>query len=158
MTLGDKLNLARCASAGTAYISMRDCSSVLAVVDTPSAGTITFKEAQSGTGTNNQVLGTASATVVPLPAPSFGAAPVYYSQTAGVWTTVPIVAGGNYVLSTGVLTLTGTPDMVVVWINQGCLSDGFNYVLATHSAKAITYILSPVDVARKAANLRNPYA
>jgi hypothetical protein len=160
LPLGDKFNLARCASAGTAYVSLRDCSNVLCVVDTPgSASTITFKEATTGGAANAQVLGTASATVVPLPAPSNGAAPVYFRQDSGVWTTVPIVAGGNYVLATGVLTLvSATPDQVAVWVNQGCLSDTFDYLLATHSAKALTYIMCPLDVQRKPANIKNPYS
>jgi hypothetical protein len=160
LPLGDKLNLGRNASAGTNYVSFRDASNFLFVVDTPgSASTITFKEAQSGTGTNNQVLGSSSATVVPFTPPSSGAAPVYWTQTNGVWTSVPIVAGGNYVLSTGVLTLVAsTPDMAVVWLNQGALSDTFNFVNASHSAKAITYIASPIDVGRRPTNLRNIYS
>lgn len=158
LPIGDKFNLARCASAGSAYVSFRDCSSVVSVIDTPSAGTVTFKEAQSGTGTAAQVLGTTAATAVPLPALTPGSVPVYWSNTAGVWTVVPIVAGGNYVLATGVLTLSGTPDFVAIWANQGCLSDTFNFFLATHSAKAVTYILDPIDVGRKPSNLRNPYS
>lgn len=160
LPLGDKFNLARCASAGTAYVSFRDCSNYLCVVDTPgSASTITFKEATSGAAAGAQVLGTSSATAVPLPALTPGAAPVYWRQDSGVWSSVAIVAGTNYVLATGVLTLvSATPDQVAVWVNQGALSDGFNYLLATHSAKALTYIASPVDVSRKPANLRNPYS
>lgn len=161
LPLGNQFNLARSAAASTtAYASFRDCSNYLFVVDTPASGSnLTFKEAQSGAGLNAQVLGSASATVLPFTPPSSGAAPVYWTQTSGVWTAVPIVAGGNYILSTGVLTLVAaTPDFVAVWLNQGALSDTFNYVLATHNTKATEYIACQLDVQRKPANLRNIYS
>lgn len=160
LPLGFQFNLGRNASGGSSRASFRDCSSYLFVVDTPgSASTITFTEANATTGGTSQVLGTSSATAVPLPAPTAGSAPVYYRQDSGVWTTVPIVAGTNYVLATGVLTLvSATPDQVAVWINQGALSDGFSYIQASHSAKATTYIACPLDVQRKPVNLRNIYA
>jgi hypothetical protein len=158
LPLGFQLNLGRNASGGTNRASFRDCSNYLFVIDTPSAGIVTITEATATTGGTSQVLGTSSATAVPLPAATPGAAPVYYSQTAGVWTTVPIVAGGNYTLATAQLTLTGTPDQVAIWINQGALSDGFSYIQVSHAAKATTYIACPLDVQRKPVNLRNIYA
>lgn len=158
LPLGYQVNLGRNASGGSNRASFRDCSNYLFVIDTPTAGAVTITEANASTGGTSQVFGTSSATVVPFPAPSPGAVPVYYSQTSGVWTTVPIVAGGNYVLATGVLTLAGTPDQVAIWISQGSLSDGFNYIQVSHAAKATTYIACPLDVMRKPTNLRNIYA
>lgn len=143
--LGDKINLGRNASGGTNYASFRDCSSYLFVVDTPvTASTMTFKEALTGTGGSNQVLGNGLGT------PIAG----YWTQTSGVWTFVTT----GYVVATGVLTITGTFDQVAVWINQGTLSDTFSYVSCSHSAKATTFIACPLDVGRKATNLRNIYA
>lgn len=158
LPLGFQFNLGRNASGGTNRASFRDCSNYLFVIDTPTAGAVTITEANASTGGTSQVLGTSSATAIPLPAPTPGGVPVYWSQTSGVWTSVPIVAGGNYVLATAVLTLTGSPDQVAIWINQGALSDGFSYIQVSHAAKATTYIACPIDVQRKPTNLRNIYA
>lgn len=151
LPLGFQLNLGRNANGGTNRVSFRDCSNYLFVVDTPAnSSTITLTEANASSGGTSQALGGGTA----APVGGFG----LWTQTNGVWTSVAIVAGTNYTISTGVITLSGTPDLAVVWVNQGALSDTFSYYQAVHSAKVGTYIACPIDVMRKPTNLRNIYA
>lgn len=151
--LGYKFNLGRNASAGTVRAAFRDCSCYSFVVDTPgSASTWTISEANAATGGTSQPIGTSTATAAP--------SPFYWSQSSGgIWTRTAIVVGGNYVASTGVLTFAAaTPDNIVMMVNQGALSDGFNYITVAHSAKATTYIACELNVDRDPRNLRNLYA
>lgn len=145
LPLGFQFNLGRNASAGTARASFRDCSNYLFTVDTPVTGsTLTFTEANAASGGTSQALSNGTGTPIPT----------YWTQTTGVWTAVTT----GYVVSTGVLTITGTFDQVAVCVPQGALSDGFSYITCAHSAKATTYIACPLDVQRKPSNLRNIYA
>ncbi len=151
--LGYKFNLGRNASAGTVRAAFRDVSVYSFVVDTPgSASNFTISEANAASGGTSQPIGTSTAIAPP--------APYYWSQSStGVWTRTAIVVGGNYVASTGVLTFAAaTPDNIVLMINQGTLSDGFNYVTVAHSAKATTYIACELEVQRDPRNLRGLYA
>jgi hypothetical protein len=141
--LGFRFNLGRNASGGTNRIQLRDYSGVGFVVDTPAnASTLTVTEATAASGGTSQALNGGAS----------GSIPSYYSQTNGVWT---LVTSG---IAANVITVSGTPDLIYVWVPQGALSDGFNYVSASHSAKALTVITGDVDVARKVTNLRNLYA
>ncbi len=136
--LGRALNLSRTASGGNVRFSMRDCSGMTFVVDTPAnASTLTLKEANASSGgtIQNLVAGPTNAEV--------------YTQTNGVWTRV--TTG----IVSGVITVSGTPDLLVAFVNQGQLSDGFAYCTADHSAKPTTVILADLDVQRKPANLRD---
>ncbi len=136
--LGRLFNLARNASGGSNRISLRDASGVTFVVDTPAnASTLTITEATASSGGTSQALA--------------GLAE-WYTQTSGVWTR--LTSG----ISSNVLTVSGTPDLAVVFVPQGLLSDGFKYVACSHSAKITTAILSDLDVQRKPANLRSIYS
>lgn len=132
--LGRVLNLGRTASGGNVRHNLRDASGALFVVDTPAnASTLTIKEANASSGGTIQNL---ASTVE------------YFTQTNGVWTRLTQAAGA-------VITVSGTPDLLAVYVPQGALSDGFGYITADHSAKATEIILSDLDVARKPANLRD---
>lgn len=136
--LGRLLNLGRTASGGNVRHSLKNVSGAVFVVDTPAnASTLTLKEANASSGGTIQTL-----TAGPTNAE-------YYTQTNGVWTRV--TSG----ISNGVITVSGTPDLLAAFVNQGQLSDGFAYVTADHSAKATMVILSDLDVQRKPANLRD---
>lgn len=151
LPLGYKFNLGRNANGGTNRVSFRDASAYTFVVDTPAnSSTITLTEANATSGGTSQALGGGTAAPV--------GAVALWTQTAGVWTSVALVAGTNYTVSTGVITLSGTPDLAVVEVNQGALSDGFAYFQAVHSAKVGLYIACDLDVRRKPSNLRNLYA
>ena len=138
--LGFMLNLGRNASGGTNRARMGEpASSILFVVDTPgNASTLTITEATASTGGTSQALASGIQQ--------------YWSQTAGVWT---LVTTG---ISNAVITVSGTPDQIAVWVNQGALSDGFSYIQGVHSAKATTYVLSPLNVQRRPTNLVNVYS
>lgn len=151
LPLGNIFNVGRNASGGSNRFAMRDYSGVVIVVDTPAnSSQLTLTECTASSGGSTQALGGG----VAAPAGGFG----LWTQTNGVWTAVPIVAGGNYTISTGVIVLSGTPDLAAVWVNQGALSDTYAYLLASHSAKALTYIAAAEDVGRKPTNLRSLYA
>lgn len=138
LPLGRTFNLGRTASGGNTRHSLRNASGALFLVDTPAnASTLTLKEANAASGGTLQTL-----TAGPTNAE-------YYTQTSGVWTRV--TAG----ISNGVITVSGTPDLLAVFVNQGQLSDGFSYVTADHSAKVTTVILADLDVQRKPANLQD---
>jgi hypothetical protein len=138
--LGMLFNLGRNASGGSNRFSLRDYDGAAFFVDTPaSASTLTITEANAGTGGTSQALAGGAA----------GSITGYWTQTSGVWTRVTTGISAN------VITLTGTPDLLYVWISQGALSDGFQYVSASHSAKVTQAVLSPVDIQRRPSNLRN---
>lgn len=132
--LGRLFNLGRTASGGNVRHNLRDTSGAVFLVDTPAnASTLTVKEANASSGGTIQNL---------------AAVTEYYTQTSGVWTRVTQAAGA-------VVTVSGTPDLLAVYVPQGALSDGFAYITADHSAKPTTIILSDVDVQRKLANMRD---
>jgi len=138
LPLGRAFNLGRTASGGNVRHNLRDASGAMFLVDTPAnASTLTLKEANAASGGTIQTL-----TAGPTNAE-------YYTQSAGVWTRV--TSG----ISNGVITVSGTPDLLAVFVNQGQLSDGFAYVTADHSAKVTNVILADLDVQRKPANLRD---
>jgi hypothetical protein len=132
--LGRLFNLSRTASGGNVRHNLRDASGALFLVDTPAnASTLTIKEANASSGGTIQNL---------------AAVTEYYTSTSGVWTRVTQAAGA-------VVTVSGTPDLLAVWVPQGALSDGFAYITADHSAKATEVVLADLDVQRKPANLRD---
>lgn len=138
LTLGRTVNLGRNASGGSSRVCLRDVAGVLCIVDTPAnSSVLTLTEATATSGGTSQNLASGVTT--------------YFTQTTGVWTRVTQAAGNT-------ITVSGTPDLLAVYIPQGQLADGFAYLLASHSAKVTNYITGDLDVQRKPENLRNVYA
>lgn len=132
--LGRLFNLGRSASGGNVRFNLRNNSGMVFVVDTPAnASTLTIQECNAATG------GTAQ---------NLAAVTEYFTQTNGVWTRLTQAAAA-------VVTVSGTPDLLAVYIPQGALSDGFAYLSANHSAKATEVIMSDLDVQRFAPNLQD---
>lgn len=132
--LGYRFNAGRSASGGNVRFSLRDCSGITFLVDTPAAAsTLTIQEANAATGGTIQNLAVVTE---------------YFTQVLGVWTRVPQAAGA-------VITVAGTPDLVAVFVPQGALSDGFGYLSANHSAKATEAIMCDLDVQRTPPILRD---
>lgn len=142
LPLGRTTNFGRNASAGTTRFSMKDTSGIGFIVDTPAAAsTFTLTEQNAASGGTSQALA-GGATL---------ANGVWtFTQTSGVWTQQTTGISAN------VITVSGTPDLLYVWVPQGALSDGFRYLVGAHSAKVTNLILGDLDVARKPVNLRNP--
>ncbi len=53
------------------------------------------------------------------------------------------------------VTVSGTPDLIYVWVPQGALSDTFAWLVGSHSAKVTQYILGDIDVQRRPSLLQN---
>lgn len=141
LPLGRTMNFGRNASAGTTRVSLRDCSGVGFLVDTPAAAsTFTVTEQTAATGGTSQAIG-GGLTV--------GTGAVVFTQTSGVWTRQTTGIAAN------VVTVSGTPDLLYVWVPQGALSDGFAWLVGAHSAKVTAYILGDLDVHRAPVTLRN---
>jgi hypothetical protein len=141
LPLGRTYNLGRNASGGSVRASLRDYSGIGFLVDTPAnASTLTVTEANAASGGTSQNL----AGGITLANGVFA-----YTQTSGVWTAQTTGISG------AVLTVSGTPDLLFVWVPQGALSDGFAWLTASHSAKVTQYILGDIDSQRKVTNLRN---
>ena len=141
LPLGRTMNFGRNASAGTTRVALRDCSGVGFLVDTPAAAstfTITEQTLPSGGTSQNLAGGATLANNV-----------FVFTQLAGVWTQVTTGISG------AVVTVSGTPDLLYVWVPQGALSDGFSYLVGAHSAKVTQYIQGDLEVQRKPANLRD---
>lgn len=142
LPLGRTYNLGRNASGGTNRANLRDISGIGFLVDTPAnASTLTITEQNASSGGTSQ----------PLAAGAAGSLAFVFSQTSGVWT-------AQAWASANVVTVSGTPDLLFVWVPQGALSDGFSYLTGSHSAKVTNYVMGDLDVQRKPANLRNVYA
>lgn len=134
--LGRTFNLGRTASGGNVRFSLRDCAGMSFIVDTPAAAsTLTINEANAASGGTSQALASGLT--------------YYYTQTSGVWTRVTTGISG------AVITVSGTPDLLYVFVPQGALSDGFSYLSPNHSAKATEVIMGDLDIQRRPANLRN---
>jgi hypothetical protein len=131
---GRLMNFGRSASGGNIRFSMRNCSNMVFVVDTPAAAsTLTINEANAASGGTSQALAAGLTE--------------YYTQLNGVWTRVTTGIAG------AVITVSGSPDLLVVVVNQGALSDTFAYLSPNHSAKATEVVMSELGYARKPANL-----
>lgn len=130
--LGRTFNAGRSASGGNVRFSLRNCSGMVFLVDTPAAAsTLTIQECNASSG------GTAQ---------NLAAITEYFTQTNGVWTRLTQAAAA-------VVTVAGTPDLLAVFIPQGALSDGFAFLSPNHSAKATEVIMSDLDVQRLPSNL-----
>lgn len=130
--LGRTVNFGRSASGGNVRFSLRNCSGVVFLVDTPAnASTLTVQECNAASG------GTAQ---------NLAAITEYFTQTNGVWTRLTQAAAAT-------VTVSGTPDLLAVYIPQGALSDGFAYLSPNHSAKATEVVMSDLDVQRFPQNL-----
>jgi hypothetical protein len=141
LPLGRTMNFGRNASAGTTRVALRDCSGIGFLVDTPAAAsTLTVTEQTAATG------GTSQAIAGGLTA---GSGAFVFTQVSGVWTRQTTGIAAN------VVTVSGTPDLLYVWVPQGLLSDGFAWLVGAHSAKITTYVLGDLDVSRGPASLRN---
>lgn len=140
LPLGRTMNFGRSASGGNVRFNLRDISGVAFIVDTPAnASTLTITEQNAASGGTSQALANGAS----------GSITFVYAQTNGVWTAQAAWASAN------VVTVSGTPDLLYVWVPQGALSDGFSYVSGNHSAKALTAVMGDLDVQRKPANLRD---
>lgn len=142
LPLGRTMNFGRNASAGTTRAALRNVSGIGFLVDTPAnASTLTITEATAPTGGTSQNL-------------AGGATPAnnvaVFTQTSGVWTRVTSGISG------AVVTVSGTPDLLYVWVPQGALSDGFAYLTGAHSAKVTQYVTGDLD-AQRAPNLLQNY-
>lgn len=130
--LGRLMNFGRSASGGNVRFSMRNCSNMIFVVDTPAnASTLVIQEANAASGGTAQNLAVVTE---------------YWTQTNGVWTRLTQAASAT-------VTVSGTPDLLAVVVNQGALSDTFCYLSPNHSAKATEVVMSELDYARKPQNL-----
>lgn len=140
LPLGRAYNFGRNANGGSVRVNLRDISGVGFVVDTPTAAsTITVTEQNAASGGTSQNLNNGAASSIQF----------VYSQLNGVWTRQTTWAAAQ------IVTTAGSPDLVYVWIPQGALSDGFNYLSIVHSAKVGLYIFGDLDVQRTPANLRD---
>lgn len=139
LPLGRTMNFCRNASGGTVRVNLRDCSGVGFLVDLPTTGALTITEQNAASGGTSQGLANSTANSITF----------VFAQTNGVWTAQPTWAVLN------VVTPVGTADLLYVWIPQGALSDGFNYLSASSATKPTQYILGDLDVQRKPANLRD---
>lgn len=143
LPLGRTMNFGRNASGGTNRAALRDISGIGFLVDTPAAAsTLTITEQTAASGGTSQALAGGAA----------GSLTFVYTQLNGVWTQVTSGVSAN------VVTVSGTPDLLYVWVPQGALSDGFAFLTGSHSAKITTYVMGDIDVQRKPINLRNVYA
>lgn len=140
LPLGRTMNFGRSASGGNVRFNLRNISGVAFIVDTPAAAsTLTITEQNAASGGMSQALsGGASGSIT-----------FVYAQTNGVWTAQPGWASAN------VVTVSGTPDLLYVWVPQGALSDGFAWISGNHSAKALTAVMGDIDIQRKPANLQD---
>ena len=136
--LGRTLNVATSATTSAVRVSMRDCSGVLFVLIGATSGAVTINESNAASGGTTQNAGGAGA-VFP-----------WWTQNNGVWTrqTPATVTGTG-----GVTAATG--GLLAVYVSQGSLSDGFNYVSASHGTGSFVYVLADLDVQRKPENLRD---
>jgi hypothetical protein len=132
--LGRAFNFGRSASGGNVRFNLRDCSGIGFLVDTPAAAsTLVVQEANAASGGTAQNLAVITE---------------YWTQTNGVWTRVTQAASAT-------ITVSGTPDLLWVWVAQGALSDGFSYLSPNHSAKAVNAVMADIDVRRYPPNLRD---
>jgi hypothetical protein len=132
------LNAGTSATTAAVRASMRDCSGVLFILIGATSGAVTINESNAASGGTTQNAG------------GTGAVFPWWTQNNGVWTrqTPATVTGTG-----GVTAAAG--GLLAVYVSQGSLSDGFNYVSASHGAGSFVYLMSDLDVQRKPENLRD---
>ncbi len=113
-----------------------DCSGVgFYLINAGAATTITITEANAASGGTSQTL-----------AGTF----TYWTQgaTDGVWT---LGAGG--VNGTSITSVNNTAALLYVFIPMGALSDGFNFLAASHATGSFVYVLGDLNTRRTPTNL-----
>ena len=132
MPLGAELNLATSATTAAQRTSLRDCSGVLIVLIGATSGNATITEANASSGGTSQNLAQIT---------------TYFTQVNGVWTRVTQAAAATITAATG--------GLAAVFIPATMLSDGFEYVAASHASGSFLIIQVGLKVARKPENLRD---
>lgn len=128
--LGRLFNLATSATTAKTRVNLRNASGVTFVLIGATSGAATINECNAASGGTEQALAKVTQ---------------YYTQASGVWTKVTQAAGSTVTAVTG--------GLLAVYIDNTWLSDGFNYLDASHSAGSFVYILHDLDQQRKPANL-----
>jgi hypothetical protein len=143
LALGRTYNALVSVTTSARRISLRDCAGVgFFVVNASAATTLTINECNAPTGGTSQLLaGGVAATLTYWTQPAPGTA---------VWT-----AGAGGVNGTSINTIASTSALLYVFVAQGALSDGFNYLSASHATGTILYMAGDLDVMRKPVNLRD---
>lgn len=121
--------------------SLRDCAGIgFYVVNASAATTVTINEANAASGGTSQIVSGAATTMQ------------YWTMAAGsgVWT-----QGAGGVNGTSITTIASTSALLYVYVRQGDLSDGFNYLSASHATGTILCVAGDLDFQRKPVNLRD---
>ena len=142
LPLGRTMNFTASVTTTAKRISVRDCSGIgFLVVNASGATTLTINEANAASGGTSQLLAGGNAVTL-----------TYWTQaaTGGVWT-----AGSGGVNGTSITTVNNASALLYVFVPQGALSDGFNYLSASHATGTIIYVQGDLNVMRTPTNLAN---
>jgi hypothetical protein len=130
--LGRSFNLATSATTARTRVNLKDATGVTFVLIGATSGAATINECNAASGGTEQALAKVTQ---------------YYTQNNGVWTKVTQAAASTVTAATG--------GLLAVHISAASLSDGFNYLNATHATGSFVYVLHDLHVMRTPGNLAN---
>lgn len=128
--LGRVFNLATSATTAKVRVNLKNAGGVTFILIGATSGNATINECNAASGGTEQALAKVTR---------------YYTQNNGVWTQVTQAAASTVTAATG--------GLLAVYIDSTWLSDGFNYVDATHASGSFVYVLHDLEVQRKPQNL-----
>jgi thiamine phosphate synthase YjbQ (UPF0047 family) len=123
--LGRMFNLLTSATTANTRVNLKNATGVTIVATGATSGAVTIQEhnaASSGTSQNLAVIVN------------------YWTQNNGVWTKVTQAAGATFTCATG--------GLAVAEIDTAKLSDGFNYISASHASASMLLVLHDLEVQR----------
>lgn len=129
--LGRTFNLGTSATTAKVRVNLKDAAGVGIILIGATSGNATISEANAASGGTEQVL---ASTVR------------YYTQASGVWTKVTQAAASTVTAATG--------GLLYVYVPATALSDGFQYVCASHASGSFVYVLGDLMNGRAPANLQ----
>lgn len=129
--LGRVFNLCTSATTAKVRVNLKDAAGVGIVLIGATAGAATISEANAASGGTEQVLAVVTR---------------YYTQAAtGLWTKVTQAAGSTVTAAAG--------GLLYVYISGSQLSDGFQYICASHASGSFVYVMGDLNVDRAPASL-----
>jgi len=128
--LGDLFNIATSATTAKVRANLKNATGITIVLIGATSGNATIREANAASGGTEQDLATITK---------------YYTQASGVWTKVTQAAAATVTAVTG--------GLLAVYIPAVALSDGFQYICATHASGSFVYVLHGLQVKRDPVNL-----
>lgn len=141
LPLGRTINSTVSVTTAVKRVNLANYSGVLLYLTNSTGATAwTINEANASSGGTSQLLSAG----LPIGTP-------YWTQATGtgVWTQSTMSTAGT------VTSINGAGALHAVWVPQGALSDGFNYITASHATGTTILNLMDVDVRRKVTNLRD---